>query len=69
MTECEDCEERDARIAELEAKVKKLRDALEFYAPQVRYEWSSNEGLLGQSLISEGGFLARQALKETGDGV
>lgn len=45
-------------------RVKTLTTALEFYAIRARYEWSSNGGLLGESLISDSGSIARKALTE-----
>ena len=73
MTECEDCEERDARIAGLEAyadrctletaglmvKVKNLRDALEW---MIKIFKGRADGM-GEVAVIEN---AEQALKETG---
>lgn len=46
------------------SRVRTLTAALEFYSIRARYEWSSNGGLLGESLIQDYGSLARKALSD-----
>lgn len=65
----EDQIKRDEAFIRLITEIRRLREsnrglmtALEWYSLQCRYEWNSEAGFIGTSLIQDGGTKAREAL-------